>query len=53
MSFQVFEAAGVYLFNVKTMALILFFVFGIIAVGYLVGKISIKGIALGSAAVLL
>lgn len=51
MSFQLFEAAGVNLFQVKTIALILFFVFGIIAVGYLVGKVSIKGVSLGSAAV--
>ncbi len=51
MSFQLFEAAGVNLFQVKTIALILFFVFGIIAVGYLVGKVSIKGVSLGSAAI--
>lgn len=51
MSFQLFETAGVSLYNMKTMALILFFIFGIIAVGYLVGKISIKGVTLGSAAI--
>ena len=51
MSIQLFEVAGVNLFHMKTMALILFLVFGIIAVGYLVGKISIKGVSLGSAAV--
>ncbi|MBE5906228.1 MAG: permease [Lachnospiraceae bacterium] len=45
------EAAGVSLFQVKTIALIMFVVFGIIAVGYLVGKVSIKGVSLGSAAI--
>ncbi|SFQ13921.1 putative transport protein [Lachnospiraceae bacterium XBB1006] len=51
MSFQMMEAAGVSLFQVKTIALIMFIVFGIIAVGYLVGKVSIKGVSLGSAAI--
>ncbi len=51
MGVQLFEAAGVSLFNMKTIALILFIVFGIIAVGYLVGKIGIKGVSLGSAAI--
>lgn len=51
MKIELFEAAGVSLFNVKTMALVLFLVFAIIAVGYLLGKISIKGVTLGSAAI--
>lgn len=51
MGFSLFEAAGVSLFNVKTMAMVLFIVFAIIVVGYLVGKISIKGVSLGSAAI--
>ncbi|MGN0634515.1 MAG: permease [Oscillospiraceae bacterium] len=51
MSFQFFEAAGINLFNMKTMAVVLFFIFGIIAIGYLIGKISIKGVTLGSAAI--
>jgi putative transport protein len=45
------NVAGVSLFNMKTMALTLFFIFAIIAIGYLLGKISIKGITLGSAAI--
>jgi putative transport protein len=44
------NVAGVSLFNMKTMALTLFFIFAIIAIGYLLGKISIKGVTLGSAA---
>ena len=51
MKIQLFEAAGVNLFNVKTMALVLFLIFAIIVIGYLVGKISIKGVTLGSAAI--
>lgn len=51
MSFQFLEVLGVNLFSMKTMALIIFFIFGIIAIGYLVGKISIKGVTLGSAAI--
>jgi putative transport protein len=53
MSFHLFnlESLGVNIFSMKTMALIIFFIFGIIAIGYLVGKISIKGVTLGSAAI--
>ena len=51
MSFKLFEAAGVNIFNLKTMPLVLFIIFGIIAIGYLIGKISIKGVTLGSAAI--
>ena len=51
MSFHFLEVFGVNLFNMKTMALVIFFIFGIIAVGYLLGKISIKGVTLGSAAI--
>ena len=51
MSFHLFEVAGVNLFNMKTMALVIFIIFGIIAVGYLIGKISVKGVTLGSAAI--
>lgn len=51
MSFQLFEAAGVSIYNMKTMAMVLFFIFGIIAVGYLLGKVSVKGVTLGSAAI--
>lgn len=53
MKFQLFELAGIHIFNMKTMALTLFFVFAIIAVGYLIGKISIKGVSLGTAAIFL
>lgn len=51
MKIQLFEAAGISLFNVKTMALVLFLIFAIIAIGYLLGKISVKGVTLGSAAI--
>lgn len=51
MEFHLFEVLGINLFNMKTMALIILLIFGIIAIGYLVGKISIKGVTLGSAAI--
>ncbi|WP_298481958.1 permease [uncultured Ruminococcus sp.] len=51
MSFHFLEVLGVNLFNMKTMALVIFMIFGIIAIGYLIGKISIKGVTLGSAAI--
>lgn len=51
MNFQLFEVLGTNIFNMKTMALVLFFIFAIIVVGYLIGKISIKGVTLGSAAI--
>lgn len=51
MSFHFLEVLGVNLFDMKTMALVIFIIFGIIAIGYLVGKISIKGVTLGSAAI--
>lgn len=51
MSFHFLEVLGVNLFNMKTMALVIFIIFGIIAIGYLIGKISIKGVTLGSAAI--
>jgi putative transport protein len=37
----------------KAMAIVLFFIFAIIVVGYLIGKISIKGVSLGTAAIFL
>lgn len=51
MSFHFLEVLGVNLFNMKTMAMVIFFIFAIIAIGYLIGKISIKGVTLGSAAI--
>ncbi|MDO4944488.1 MAG: permease [Ruminococcus sp.] len=51
MAFQFIEAAGTYIFNMKAMAIVLFFVFAIIAVGYLLGRISVKGVSLGTAAI--
>ena len=53
MSFKVFEVLGTYLFNMSSMTLTLFFLFLIIVVGYLIGRISIKGVSLGSAAIFL
>lgn len=51
MSFEFFNVAKTYLFNMKAMAIVLFFVFAIIVVGYLLGKISVKGVSLGTAAI--
>ncbi len=53
MKFQFLEAAGTYIFNMKAMAIVLFFVFAIIVIGYLIGKISVKGVSLGTAAIFL
>ena len=53
MKFELLEVAGTYIFSMKAMTLVLFFIFAIIVVGYLVGKISIKGVSLGSAAIFL
>lgn len=51
MKFQLLEAAGTYIFNMKAMAITLFFIFAIIVIGYLIGKINIKGVSLGTAAI--
>lgn len=51
MKFQLFEVASTFLYNMKPMTIVLFFLFAIIVVGYLLGKVSVKGITLGSAAV--
>lgn len=53
MSFQLFEVLGTHIFNMSSMTLTLFFLFLIIVAGYLVGKISVKGVSLGSAAIFL
>ena len=53
MKFELLEVAGTHIFSMKAMTLVLFFIFAIIVVGYLVGKISIKGVSLGSAAIFL
>lgn len=53
MSFKLFEVLGTHLFNMSSMTLTLFFLFLIIVAGYLIGKISIKGVSLGSAAIFL
>lgn len=52
-SFGFFKVAGTHIFNMKAMAIVMFFVFAIIVVGYLIGKISIKGVSLGTAAIFL
>lgn len=51
MSFKFLEVADTYLFNMKAMTIVLFFVFAIIVVGYLLGKVSVKGVSLGTAAI--
>ncbi|MBO4637547.1 MAG: permease [Clostridiales bacterium] len=42
-----------WIFNLKGLSLVLFFVFAIIIFGYLIGKINIKGVSLGTAAIFL
>lgn len=42
MKFELLEVAGTHIFSMKAMTLVLFFIFAIIVVGYLVGKISIN-----------
>ena len=53
MKFELLEVAGTHIFNMKAMTPVLFFMFAIIVVGYLIGKISIKGVSLGTAAIFL
>ena len=53
MKFELLEIAGTHIFNMKAMTLVLFFMFAIIVIGYLIGKISIKGVSLGTAAIFL
>lgn len=53
MKFELLEVAGTHIFNMKAMTLVLFFMFAIIVIGYLIGKISIKGVSLGTAAIFL
>lgn len=53
MKFELLEVAGTHIFSMKAMALVLFFMFAIIVIGYLIGKISIKGVSLGTAAIFL
>lgn len=51
MKFQLFEALGTHIFSMNAMSITLFFLFLIIVVGYFIGRISIKEISLGSAAI--
>lgn len=53
MKFELLEVAGTHIFSMKAMALVLFFMFAIIVIGYLIGKIFIKGVSLGTAAIFL
>lgn len=53
MKFELLELAGTHIFSMKAMTLVLFFMFAIVVVGYLIGKISIKGVSLGTAAIFL
>ena len=50
-SVKFLEAAGQYLFSIKGTSLALFFMFAIIFIGYLLGKINVKGVSLGTAAI--
>ena len=50
-SVKFLEAAGQFLFSIKGTSLALFFMFAIIFIGYLIGKINIKGVSLGTAAI--
>lgn len=47
----VIKAAETKVFGLSGVTLVLFFVFAIILLGYLVGKINVKGVTLGSAAI--
>ena len=51
LSVKFLEVAGHYLFSIKGTSLVLFFMFAIIFIGYLIGKINIKGVSLGTAAI--
>ena len=50
-SVKFLEAAGHFLFSIKGTSLALFFMFAIIFIGYLIGKINVKGVSLGTAAI--
>ncbi len=47
----IIKAAETKIFGLSGVTLVLFFVFAIILLGYLVGKINVKGVTLGSAAI--
>ena len=51
MNLKLFEVAGTHIFSMSAIVMVLFFVFAIIVVGYLLGKINIKGVSLGTAAI--
>ena len=53
MNLKLFEVAGTHIFSMSAIVMVLFFVFAIIVVGYLLGKINIKGVSLGTAAIFL
>ena len=42
MNLKLFEVAGTHIFSMSAIVMVLFFVFAIIVVGYLLGKINIK-----------
>ncbi len=50
-SVKLIEFLDHYLFSIKGTTLVLFFMFAIIAIGYLIGKINVKGVSLGTAAI--
>ena len=50
-SVKFLEVIGQYLFSIKGTSLALFFMFAIIFIGYLLGKINVKGVSLGTAAI--
>ena len=45
MNLKLFEVAGTHIFSMSAIVMVLFFVFAIIVVGYLLGKINIKGVS--------
>lgn len=45
MHLKLFEVAGTHIFSMSAIVMVLFFVFAIIVVGYLLGKINIKGVS--------
>lgn len=53
MRVQLFEVLSTHLYQMKPMTIVLFFLFTTMVLGYLLGRVSIKGISLGSAAIFL
>jgi putative transport protein len=53
MKVELLQVLSTYIFQMKPTTIVLFFLFVIMVLGYLLGKVSIKGVSLGSAAIFL